>query len=141
MNLETLTLASTTFIVCSGVSLLAGWYFIRYRKNMRRHRAGMLAATSFATLFLASYVTRWALFGSKPFEGTGWWRVFYFANLIPHVIMAMTVGPLAAYLIYLAMRKRDYQTHKRWARVTLPIWLYVAGSGWLIYFLLYRVKF
>ena len=51
----------------------------------------------------------------------------------------MVVGPLAARLIYLAMVRRDFTAHRRLARVTLPIWLYVAGSGWLVYYMLYRM--
>ena len=74
-------------------------------------------------------------------SATGAWRAFYFANLIPHVILAMAVGPLAVRLIYLALRKHDFPRHRRLARITLPIWLYVAASGWLIYFLLYRVTY
>jgi putative membrane protein len=141
MTLEMLTLTSTTFIVLSGLSLLLGWYFIRWRKNMRLHQNTMLSATIFAGLFLVAYVSRWALFGSKPFEGEGGWQLFYFANLVPHVILAIVVGPLALYLIWLALRKRDFRTHRRWARITMPIWLYVAASGWLIYYLLYHVTY
>jgi putative membrane protein len=141
MTLENLTLLSTTFIVLSGLSLLVGWYFIRWRKNINLHRNTMLSATAFAGLFLVAYVTRWARFGSKPFEGEGGWRLFYFVNLVPHVILAIAVGPLALYLIYLALRKRDFRAHRRLARVTLPIWLYVAASGWLIYYLLYKANF
>jgi putative membrane protein len=141
MTLETLTLISTTCIVLSGLSLLVGWYFIRWRKNLVLHRNTMLMATIFAALFLVAYVTRWAVFGSKPFEGEGGWRLFYFANLVPHVILAITVGPLALYLIYLALRKRNFRQHRRIARITLPIWLYVAASGWLIYYLLYKATF
>ena len=140
MTLESLTLVSTTFIVASGVSLLVGWYFIRAdRTNMARHRAAMLTATACAGLFLVAYVTRWATYGSKPFGHTGIWRTIYFANLVPHVILAIAVGPLAARLIYLAMVRRDFKAHRRLARVTLPIWLYVAGSGWLVYYMLYRM--
>jgi len=139
VTLEGLTLVSTTFIVASGVSLLVGWYFIRAERNMARHRAAMLTATACAGLFLVAYVTRWATFGSKPFGGTGIWRTIYFANLVPHVILAMVVGPLAGRLIYLAMVRRDFTAHRRLARVTLPIWLYVAGSGWLVYYMLYRM--
>jgi len=138
---ERLTLVSTTFIVLSGLSLLVGWYFIRARRSMERHRAAMLAATTFAGLFLVAYVTRWSLYGSKPFAGTGWWRTFYLANLAPHIVLAIAVGPLAMRLIYLAAARRDFVAHRRLARVTLPIWLYVAASGWLIYYLLYRMSF
>jgi putative membrane protein len=141
MTLETLTLISTTCIILSGLSLLVGWYFIRWRKNLVLHRNTMLAATGFAGLFLVAYVTRWATFGSKPFEGEGGWRLFYFANLVPHVILAIAVGPLALYLIYLALRERNFRQHRRVARITLPIWLYVAASGWLIYYLLYKANF
>ena len=141
MSQETLTAVSTTCIVCSGCSLLLGWYFIRARRDMLLHRNTMLGATLFAGLFLVAYVTRWSLYGSKPFPGTGVWRTIYFANLVPHIILAMVVGPLAARLIYLALRRRDYVRHRRLARITLPIWLYVAASGWLIYFLLYRMTY
>ena len=138
MSQQTLTAISSGCIVLSGASLLLGWYFIRWRRNQVLHRNTMLTATTFAGFFLVAYVTRWSLFGSKPFAGTGGWRVFYFANLIPHIILAMAVGPLALRLIYLAMRKRDFVAHRRLARITLPIWLYVAASGWLIYYLLYQ---
>jgi putative membrane protein len=138
---ESLTLLSTSFIVLSGLSLLVGWYFIRVRRSMELHRAAMLSATTFAALFLLAYVTRWATFGSKPFGGTGVWRALYLINLIPHVILALAVGPLAVRLIQLAMVRRDYASHRRLARITLPIWLYVAASGWLVYYMLYRMSF
>ena len=140
MTQEGLTLVSTTCIVLSGASLLVGWYCIRAQRSMTRHRAAMLAATTFAGLFLVAYVTRWTVYGSKHFEGTGIWRTLYVANLVPHVILAMAVGPLAARLIYLAMGRKDFAAHRRLARVTLPIWLYVAASGWLVYYMLYRMS-
>ena len=130
---------STTFIVLSGVSLLVGWYFIRVRHSMARHRAAMLTATACAGLFLVAYVTRWSLYGSKPFGGTGVWRTIYLANLVPHVILAILVGPLALRLIYLAAVRNDFVAHRRLGRITLPIWLYVAASGWLVYYMLYRM--
>ena len=136
---EGLTLVSTTCIVLSGVALLTGWYFIRVGRSLERHRAAMLAATAFAGLFLVSYVTRWSLYGSKPFGRTGVWRTIYLTNLVPHVILAIAVGPLAARLIYLAVSRRDFAAHRRLARITLPIWLYVAASGWLVYYMLYRM--
>ena len=139
MTLERLTLLSTTCIVLSGVSLLVGWWFIRTGRQVARHRAAMLSATGFAGLFLVFYVTRWSLFGSKPFEGTGLWRTIYFTTLVPHVILAILVGPLAARLIWLAAVREDFVAHRRLARVTLPIWLFVAGSGWFVYYMLYRL--
>jgi len=137
MSLEALTRMSTASIVLSGACLLVGWYFIRWRREIARHRNAMLTATVFAALFLVFYVTRWSLYGSKPFPGQGSWKLFYFANLVPHILFATVLAPLVVRLIYLALRKRDYVAHRRLARITLPIWLYVAASGWLIYYLLY----
>lgn len=141
MTQEHLTLLSTTFIMLSGASLLVGWYCIRVQRSMPRHRAAMLSATAFAGLFLVAYVTRWSMYGSKPFAGTGVWRTIYLGTLLPHVIFAMLVGPLAARLIYLAAVRQDYGAHRRLARVTLPMWLYVAASGWFVYYMLYRMTF
>jgi putative membrane protein len=137
VSLQNLTVLSTACIVLSGTSLLLGWYFIRARRSVAAHRNTMLAATSLAALFLVFYVTRWSLYGSKPFAGGGGWRLAYFTTLVPHIILAMALGPLALRLLYLALRKRDFAAHRRLARVTLPVWLYVAASGWLIYYLLY----
>jgi putative membrane protein len=137
MSLQTLTVLSTACIVLSGASLLVGWYLIRWRRERTAHRNAMLTATAFAALFLVFYVTRWWVFGSKLFEGTGGWRVFYFSILAPHILLAIAVGPLAVRLIQLALVREDFVAHRRLARVTLPIWLFVAASGWLIYYLLY----
>lgn len=137
MSLQTLTVTSTTCIVLSGMSLLLGWYLIRARRDRVAHRNTMLTATAFAGLFLVFYVLRWSLYGSKPFTGTGTWRAVYFAILAPHIILAMVLAPLALRLIYLALGKEDFVAHRRLAKVTLPIWLFVAASGWLIYYLLY----
>ena len=97
----------------------------------------MLTAATFAALFLVFYVTRWSMYGSKSFPGGGGWKLFYFANLVPHILLAAALAPMVIRLIYLALAKRDYVAHRRLARITLPIWLYVAASGWLIYYLLY----
>ena len=137
MSLQSLTVISTACIVLSGTSLLLGWYFIRARRSIAAHRTTMLAATSLAGLFLVFYVLRWSLYGSKHFEGAGAWRVAYFSTLVPHIILAVALAPLALRLLYLALRKRDFAAHRRLARVTLPVWLYVAASGWLIYYMLY----
>ncbi len=141
MSQQTLTALSSACIALSGASLLLGWYFIRWRKDMVRHRNTMLTATGLAGLFLVVYVTRWSLFGAKPFAGAGGWRLLYFGSLVPHIILAMAVGPLALRLIYLALRKRDFAAHRKLGRVTLPIWLYVAASGWLLYYLLYQRRY
>jgi putative membrane protein len=141
MSLEALTRLSTTCIVASGGCLLVGWYLIRVPRRVDWHRNVMLLATAFAAAFLVAYVTRWSLYGSKPFAGTGIWRTLYFTNLVPHIILAIAVGPLAIRLIQLALVKEDFAAHRRLARITLPIWLYVAASGWIVYYMLYRMQF
>lgn len=141
MTLETLTVFSTSAIVGSGAALLLGWYLIRGPRRITWHRNAMLTAGGLALVFLAAYLTRWGLYGSKPFEGTGGWRVLYLSILVPHILLAMAVVPLALRLVYLALKKKDFAAHRRLARVTLPIWLFVAASGWAIYFLLYRMSY
>lgn len=141
MSLETLTGVSTGCIVASGLCLLAGWFLIRVPGSVAGHRALMLLATAFAGAFLVAYVTRWSLFGSKPFQGAGVWRAIYLGILAPHVILAIAVGPLAVRLIQLAAVREDFAAHRRLARVTLPIWLFVAASGWAVYYMLYRMAF
>lgn len=141
MSLAQLTLISTSCIVGSGLALLVGWYFIRVQKSMPRHRAAMLTATGLAGLFLVAYVSRWAMYGSKAFAGEGLWKVLYFSILIPHVLLAIAVGPMALRLIYLAMGRGDFRRHKKLARLTLPVWIFVAASGWVIYYMLYVMQF
>jgi putative membrane protein len=135
MSQQTLTLITTSTIVASGISLLLGWILIR-RGKITAHRNAMIGATALAAVFLVAYVTRWYLYGSKPFEGTGGWRTLYLGILLPHILLAITVGPLALYQIFLAVKGR-FDRHRRWGRVTVPIWLFVAASGWAVYYLLY----
>lgn len=141
MSLEQLSSLSTTLIVASGLCLLAGWYCIRGPRLVTAHRTAMLLATVLAAAFLVAYVTRWAMYGSKPFDGTGIWRAVYLAILVPHVVLAILVGPLALRMIWLAVARQDWPAHRRLGRVTVPIWLVVAGSGWAVYWMLYRMGF
>ena len=121
----------------AAVFLLIGWRFI-LRRNVRAHRACMLAAFVLSCVFLVTYLLHHAQVGSVPFRGTGALRVFYFAILIPHVILAAPVVPLALFTIWRGWTNR-VEAHRRIARVTLPIWLYVSLSGVAIYWMLYRL--
>ncbi len=134
---ETLSFWSTAAIVSSGVALLLGWYFIRLRRDPRRHRTAMLVATSFAALFFFLYAARTAAYGPQPFRGTGLWRALYLANLAPHALLALALGPLLLRVWYLALLRGDFAAHRRLARRVLPLWLYVAASGWFAYYLLH----
>jgi len=126
---------NTGLIVISGLCLLAGFLFIR-RKRIRYHHRTMITATIFAALFLIVYVLRAWLLGSTPFQGTGWIRALYLVILFSHMVLATAVAPLALITLYRAWRG-DFQRHRRIARITLPIWLYVVVTGWLVYWMLY----
>jgi uncharacterized membrane protein YozB (DUF420 family) len=82
------------------------------------------------------YVTRWAMFGSKSFEGDGLSRVIYFGILVTHVIIAILVAPLAFITLRRALGGRFTQ-HRQIARITLPLWVYTAVTGWAVYWMLY----
>ncbi len=119
----------------SAILLGAGYLFIR-RRNVAAHKTCMLAALGVSTLFLISYITYHAQAGSVRFTGTGWVRPLYFAILISHVILAMAILPLALVTVYRAWRER-FEAHRRIARWTLPIWMYVSVTGVVVYVMLY----
>jgi len=116
--------------------LVTGYVMIR-RRRVTAHKRCMIAAFVVSIFFLTSYLTYRFAGDEKLFGGTGWIRPVYFGILIPHVILAATIPVLASRTIYLALRGRIEQ-HRRWARVTLPIWLYVSVTGILIYFMLFQ---
>ena len=99
----------------------------------------MIAAFVVSTLFLASYLTYHYHAGSTPFEGEGLIRGVYFAVLIPHIVLAALILPLALTTLYFALRKR-FNKHRRIARWTLPIWLYVSVTGIVVYWMLYHLQ-
>ncbi len=98
----------------------------------------MLGAFAASTLFLASYLLHkvWKDFENTPFWGEGLAQVAYLVLLATHVILAMTVPPLAIVLIVLGLRGRR-EAHRRVARIAWPIWMYVSITGVVIYLLLY----
>ena len=117
--------------------LVTGYVFIR-RGERQNHRRCMIAALIVSGLFLTSYVIYHAQVGSVPFRGTGWIRTVYFAVLIPHVILAAAIVPP---VIITASRglSAKYDKHRRIARWTLPLWLYVSVTGVIVYLMLYQM--
>ena len=119
------------------VLLVTGWLLIR-RRRIQQHRAVMIAAVITSAAFLTSYVTYHANAGSKPFPGTGAIRTIYFAILIPHVVLAaVSLPPIL--ITFIRGLRRDDQRHRRIARWTLPVWLYVSVTGVIVYVMLYRL--
>jgi len=119
----------------SAVFLCTGYICIR-AKNRAAHRACMLGAFASSILFLTTYLIYHFQVGSVPFKGQGWIRPVYFTILLTHTFLAVTVVPLALITLRRALRER-FDAHRRIARWTFPIWLYVSVTGVVIYLMLY----
>ena len=119
----------------SAALLVSGYVMIRQGK-VKAHRACMLAAFATSTLFLISYLVYHANVGSVAFTGQGAIRTLYFTILISHVILAALVPPLALVTLTHGLRER-FDRHRRIARWTLPVWLYVSVTGVVVYAMLY----
>jgi uncharacterized membrane protein YozB (DUF420 family) len=120
----------------SGVLLLCGYALIR-RHRIDLHRKVMLTAFATSSLFLICYVVYHAQVGSVPFPRQGLVRTLYFTILITHVTLAATVPVLAIITLTRGLKGR-YPQHRRIARWTFPIWMYVSVTGVLVYVLLYQ---
>jgi putative membrane protein len=121
----------------SFVLLLAGFYFIS-RRRVVAHRACMLAALVVSCAFLVSYVVYHSQYGSVRFTGQGFVRPLYFSILITHVSLAVVIVPLVVVTLRRALRG-DFARHRRIARWTYPLWLYVSVTGVVVYLMLYRL--
>jgi uncharacterized membrane protein YozB (DUF420 family) len=120
----------------SAVLLVTGWLLIR-RGRREAHRRAMLAAVACSGLFLVSYLVYHAQVGSVRFQGQGTIRTVYFAILLTHTVLAAAILPLVLVTLVRALQQR-FDRHRRIARVTFPLWLYVSVTGVVIYVMLYR---
>lgn len=120
----------------SGVLLLIGHRMI-VRGRVNAHRRLMLSAFVTSVLFLVSYVIYHAQAGSRPFAGTGAIRGVYFTILISHVTLAAVILPMAIVTLRRGLAMR-YVEHRRIARWTYPLWMYVSVTGVVIYLMLYH---
>jgi uncharacterized membrane protein YozB (DUF420 family) len=128
------TLNAALNSICT-ILLLIGFWHIRAGR-IEQHRRTMLTAFGTSVLFLVSYVIYHWQVGSVAYTGVGFIRVVYFAILIPHIILAAAVVPLAI----LTLRRgliRDDARHRATAKITLPIWLFVSVTGVIVYLMLY----
>ena len=119
------------------VLLVIGYILIR-RRNWTAHRNVMTAALACSVLFLVSYLFYHYHEGSRSFPGTGTARTFYLTILLTHTVLAAAVPFLAGITVVRAWRQR-YPQHRKIARWTLPIWLYVSVTGVIVYWMLYRM--
>ena len=123
----------------SGILITIGFFLIR-RRRIAAHRACMIAAVISSSLFLISYLVYHIGFkaGVSRFTGTGWIRPVYFVILVSHTILAITIVPLIAVTLTRALRGR-FILHRRIARWTFPMWLYVSVTGVIVYLMLYHL--
>lgn len=121
----------------STILLITGWILIK-RRRIPEHRRVMIAAVVTSALFLTSYVVYHANAGSRPYHGTGVVRTIYFAILIPHVILAAATLP-AILITFARGLRRDDVRHRRLARYTMPVWLFVSITGVVVYLMLYQL--
>lgn len=136
MSVHDLPALNASLNAIAGVLLLAGFILIR-SGHRELHRRVMLGAFGASTLFLISYVVYHAQVGSVPFTRQGFVRTLYFAILITHVTLAAVVLPLAILTLTRGLKGR-FRDHRRIAKWTFPIWLYVSVTGVLVYVLLYQ---
>ena len=118
----------------SAVALCVGWYVIKH-KNWRAHRASMVSAFGFSSLFLVSYIVNHALHGDTPFPSIGMVRRIYLLILASHILCSIVALPMILTTFHFALRG-DFTRHRRLARVTFPIWLYVSVTGVVVFVLL-----
>ena len=123
--------ANATFNSLSAACITLGYINIR-RGNRKIHMRFMLSATVFSGLFLASYVTYHFFHGDTLFPGQGWIRPFYFFILISHIGLSMVALPLILTALWFAWRGQ-FHFHRRVARWTFPIWLYVSVTGVVVF--------
>ena len=121
----------------SALLLFSGYSFIR-SGNVAAHRTCQISALAVSILFLASYLTYHYHHGATRFQGTGLARPIYFTVLTSHTILAMVIVPLVVLTFYRAFRQ-DFVRHRRIARITLPLWLYVSITGVIVYLMLYQI--
>lgn len=145
---------SVVVIVLSGVALMAGVFLIRSGRRVWHMRA-MMVASGLATIFIVMYLTRILILQySLHYVGPARWKDAYFGLLISHTVLASLNLPLGLLALYTAWRglkaagdlghinapvaRSFFNRHRAWVRWTVPVWLYVAATGWIIYLVMER---
>jgi len=131
-----LAAVNATFNGLSGICLFCGYLAIR-RGDRQTHKKWMISAFALSVLFLVSYLTRFSLTGVHRYPGVGPIKTFYLALLGSHTLLAVMTPILALRTLTLALKGR-FEAHRKIARITFPIWMYVCVTGVLVYFMLYR---
>ena len=143
MNIHDLPAVNASLNGLSAVFLTAGFVFIR-QKNKIAHRNCMIAAFTTSIIFLACYLTYHSYLaivlhkGPTQFLHPLWFRPIYLTILLTHTVLAMVIVPMILVTLYRAKKER-FELHKKIARWTWPLWMYVSVTGVIVYFLLYQI--
>ena len=121
----------------SAALLFVGWRAI-HQKRIALHRFCMQAAFVTSAIFLVCYLTRFYLTGAHHFPGGGWLKILYLSILFSHMVLAVATVPLVLRTLYLARASR-FVEHRKIARFTFPVWMYVSVTGVVVYVMLYHV--
>jgi len=136
MNVQSLPAVFTSFNLISFIFIMTAYIFIKMQ-NKKMHGVFMTLALISSSLFLAVYLTyHFNISEPRKYQGTGLLRYIYFTILITHTILAAVILPMIGTTVYHVLRK-NFNKHKRIARWTLPIWIYVSVTGVIIYVMLY----
>lgn len=130
-HLHSLPLVNAILNGLSTVALLFGYRFIRSRR-IPQHRAAMFSAFFFSSIFLGSYLVNFTLHGETHFNRLSPWWPFYWKLLASHIVLSTIALPLILITFFLSLTGR-FPAHKRLARYTFPIWLYVSVTGVIVY--------
>ena len=135
MTVRDLPAVNASLNALATILLIYGYRLIRQGKR-EQHKRVMLSAFAVSIVFLICYLVYHAKVGSVPYQGQGVMRIVYFTILISHVILAAIVPVLAIMTLWRAFQER-FDKHRKIAKITLPIWLYVSITGVIVYLMLY----
>ncbi len=137
MSLSDLPALNAALNSLSAILLTCGFVFIK-RGDKTAHRNCMIAAFAVSTVFLACYLTYHAQVGHTSFQDPAWFRPIYLAILIPHVLLAGLIVPMILAALWFAFLG-NHEKHRKIARWTWPLWMFVSVTGVLIYLLIHRI--
>jgi uncharacterized membrane protein YozB (DUF420 family) len=137
-DLELHPLLNAALNMTSAALLVSGYFAIKSGER-DRHKRFMLSALVVSAAFLVSYLIRFVGAGEpKPFPGEGGFKVLYLGILFSHMILAAAVPVLAIGSVWWALKREDFVRHKKWAKLTFPIWTYVSVTGVIVYAMLWH---
>jgi uncharacterized membrane protein YozB (DUF420 family) len=136
MKISDLATVNAVLNGTAAVLIGSGFYFIK-QKNIRAHKACMVAAVIVSSLFLTSYLIYHYNVRLVRFTKQGWIRDIYYPLLLTHTVLAVVTLPMVLRTLFLAVKGR-FQKHVRIARWTFPVWMYVSITGVIVYLMLYH---